>query len=75
MRVKGESDRQRIARIVKRCFVSVNWTRQTFALDGKYMHCPSGETYFYEVREINKGLTRLNRLQRLLTASTAAPQE
>ncbi len=71
MRVKGESDRQRIARIMQRCWKPVRWERHVFWYDRHKMQSESGETRFYEAGQIDNGARRMNRVQRVLSNSMA----
>ena len=66
MRKLNETREHRIARLINRCFEPVKWERQAFYCGGDICKSVSGETVFYEVKQIDNGIRRLNRLIRCL---------
>lgn len=58
--------RRRIADEIKRCFNSVDLTRNSFDLDGRILKNDKGETSFYSATEIDAAILRLNTLMNSL---------
>jgi len=57
---------KRIAQAIVKCFKGVDWTRQTFVVNGETLKDNNGNALFYSAPEIDKAIKKLNRILRLL---------
>lgn len=63
-----KAQRKIIANLVKKCFANVEWNVNHFSTGSILMTDKKGNDKFYSVKEIDKGIKRLNRLLRLLNS-------
>ena len=59
--------KRRIAKSIVKCFKDVDFSKQVFNLGGVSVKAPNGETAFYSVTEIDKGIRKLNKLLKYLS--------
>jgi len=59
--------KQRLAKLIIRCFKGVDWTRNGFQAGGQQIKDKFGNEYFYACKSIDKAIEKLNRLIKRLT--------
>lgn len=56
-----------LARMIRACFKEVNWSKQSFMFNDIQVKDSNDNKVFYPVKEIDKGINKLNKLTRRLS--------
>lgn len=64
---KNLTKKQRVARLIGRCFNEVNFDYNRFYTGEFQFKSPSGETKFYEASPIDRATRKLNRILRYMS--------